>query len=200
MLERPAPSIEASNLVGGPAEAPGPSHHPARAHGFHSLLFLLPVPKGFPSSDVPMLEVGSHFFPYIPIKAPANVPWEDADAWGCAGRLEKEVQTKETSKEHRQLFPSSLNHPKAQSTMNKSLSFEHEPFDQTSEVSLYVRDKVRTSNSSTVSVHLGVTYSKHPTPFPLYFRASFVKSESLLMFWFVFSFTSLSIWLFVFIM
>lgn len=139
-----------------------------------------------------MLDVGSHFFPYIPIKALANAPQEDkdVDAWECAGGLGKEVQTKETSKEHRQLFPSSLNHPKTQSKMDKSLSFEHEPFDQTSEVSLYTGDKVRTSNSSTVSVDLGVTHSKHPTPFPLYFRASFVKSESLLMFWFVFSFTS----------
>ena len=54
MLKRPGPNTEdkASHLAGVPAEAPGPSHHPAMAHGFHSLMFLLSVSKGFPSPDV----------------------------------------------------------------------------------------------------------------------------------------------------
>lgn len=53
MLERSGPNTrdEASHLAGVPAEAPAPSHHPAKAHGFYSLTFLLPVPKWFPSPD-----------------------------------------------------------------------------------------------------------------------------------------------------
>jgi len=66
-------------------------------------------------------------------------------------------------------LPSLLNHPKAQGKMNQSFSFEHKASDQRlSELSLHLGGKVRTSSSYTVSVHFGVTYSKHPAPF-LYF-------------------------------
>lgn len=54
MLERPDTNTrdKASHLAGVPVEAPAPPHHPAKAHGFQSLMLLLPVPKGFPSPDV----------------------------------------------------------------------------------------------------------------------------------------------------
>lgn len=54
MLERPGPNTrdKTSHLAGVPTEASAPSHHPAKAHGFHSLMFLLPVPRGFPTPDI----------------------------------------------------------------------------------------------------------------------------------------------------
>lgn len=79
---------KASHLASVPAEACAPSHHSAKAHGFHSLLFLLPVLKGLPCLWGPSLPVYIH-------KSVTNTPWEDkdVDTCVCMERLGREAQT-----------------------------------------------------------------------------------------------------------